>query len=354
LELLTPKTIIAGHSLENDFKALKILHPLIIDTSILFGVERIVDTSKKNHRKEKEEIDGKKMVEDEEENEKEEVKIGSPALIDVVSLILPKVETKVLITQYIQSKSDATNFNKEKELNGNRNKEEEEKIDGKNQEEEEEDGEEKKGRWSLHNSVTDAQLTLLGAFHLINTVKSTNQQDIKEILPIIVPRAVPRSSITKNPKSSTSSYQANNHKSLLIHRIPPHVTSEDIQTMFEVSTHVIPTTVQDVQFKPNINNQKQAGKCVVEFRSSDHATLAFESFLTELRHDQQSFPQKRVYFKDGGGYIVVRRMVRDLAHKNAKNGGEGGGGVGGDGGKRKSNQQDQPTTSEGRNLFKEN
>lgn len=36
LELLTPKTILVGHSLESDLKSLRLTHPLIIDTSLLF------------------------------------------------------------------------------------------------------------------------------------------------------------------------------------------------------------------------------------------------------------------------------------------------------------------------------
>jgi RNA exonuclease 1 len=36
LGLLTPKTIIVGHSLESDFNALKITHPFVVDTSLLY------------------------------------------------------------------------------------------------------------------------------------------------------------------------------------------------------------------------------------------------------------------------------------------------------------------------------
>ena len=36
LNLLTPETILVGHSLESDLKALQLTHPLIVDTSILF------------------------------------------------------------------------------------------------------------------------------------------------------------------------------------------------------------------------------------------------------------------------------------------------------------------------------
>ncbi|PNP59515.1 hypothetical protein THARTR1_01005 [Trichoderma harzianum] len=36
LELLTPRTILVGHSLESDTKALRIAHPFIVDTSIIF------------------------------------------------------------------------------------------------------------------------------------------------------------------------------------------------------------------------------------------------------------------------------------------------------------------------------
>jgi RNA exonuclease len=36
LDLLTPKTIIVGHSLESDFNALKITHPFVLDTSLLY------------------------------------------------------------------------------------------------------------------------------------------------------------------------------------------------------------------------------------------------------------------------------------------------------------------------------
>lgn len=36
LEILTPKTILVGHSLDSDFNALKITHPFIVDTSLLY------------------------------------------------------------------------------------------------------------------------------------------------------------------------------------------------------------------------------------------------------------------------------------------------------------------------------
>ena len=36
LEILTPKTILIGHSLESDLKSLKLTHPFIVDTSLLF------------------------------------------------------------------------------------------------------------------------------------------------------------------------------------------------------------------------------------------------------------------------------------------------------------------------------
>ncbi|KAL8931249.1 MAG: hypothetical protein Q9211_007112, partial [Gyalolechia sp. 1 TL-2023] len=36
LQLLTPRTILVGHSLESDLKALKLTHPFIVDTSILY------------------------------------------------------------------------------------------------------------------------------------------------------------------------------------------------------------------------------------------------------------------------------------------------------------------------------
>ncbi|KAL2255244.1 hypothetical protein VTK26DRAFT_3760 [Humicola hyalothermophila] len=36
LDLLTPRTILLGHSLESDLKALRLAHPFIVDTSILF------------------------------------------------------------------------------------------------------------------------------------------------------------------------------------------------------------------------------------------------------------------------------------------------------------------------------
>jgi RNA exonuclease 1 len=35
-DLMTPHTILLGHSLENDLLALKLRHPLIIDTSVLY------------------------------------------------------------------------------------------------------------------------------------------------------------------------------------------------------------------------------------------------------------------------------------------------------------------------------
>lgn len=36
LDILTPQTILVGHSLDSDFKALKMTHPCIVDTSILY------------------------------------------------------------------------------------------------------------------------------------------------------------------------------------------------------------------------------------------------------------------------------------------------------------------------------
>ncbi len=36
LELLTPRTVLVGHSLNSDLTALKLTHPFIIDTAIIY------------------------------------------------------------------------------------------------------------------------------------------------------------------------------------------------------------------------------------------------------------------------------------------------------------------------------
>lgn len=36
LSMFNSKTILVGHSLESDFKALKLIHDMVVDTSILF------------------------------------------------------------------------------------------------------------------------------------------------------------------------------------------------------------------------------------------------------------------------------------------------------------------------------
>ena len=38
--LLPPNAILAGHSLENDLRALKLFHPYVIDTSLCFNMDR--------------------------------------------------------------------------------------------------------------------------------------------------------------------------------------------------------------------------------------------------------------------------------------------------------------------------
>jgi hypothetical protein len=94
---------------------------------------------------------------------------------------------------------------------------------------------------------------------------------------------------------------------LMIHRIPADCNEETLHHLLVSQTSVVPKGVETIFRGSEVDAKAATGKCNVDFVSSGHADLAFETIPGPLRPDKSNKPQKRLYLK-GGGYICVRKL----------------------------------------------
>mmetsp|Transcript_6312 Transcript_6312/g.9569 ORF Transcript_6312/g.9569 Transcript_6312/m.9569 type:complete len:572 (-) Transcript_6312:104-1819(-) len=89
---------------------------------------------------------------------------------------------------------------------------------------------------------------------------------------------------------------------LFVHRIPKQCAEEHLSLMFLKHTSVEPTEVEPIEFTNNL------GKTHIIFRSSKHASLAFDSLESKAEEEKSGRLQKKVYLRNGD-YIRVRKMA---------------------------------------------
>jgi len=94
----------------------------------------------------------------------------------------------------------------------------------------------------------------------------------------------------------------NRSHQLLIHRIPKACKKEHFIPMFLDHTFIQPTEVEDIDWK------NDSGKTHVTFKSTKHATLAFDTLAGKPEEDKSHRLQKKIYLKNGG-YVRVRMMA---------------------------------------------
>jgi RNA exonuclease 1 len=89
---------------------------------------------------------------------------------------------------------------------------------------------------------------------------------------------------------------------LFIHRIPKHCKPEHLSLMFLKHASVEPSDVEPIEFANGL------GKTHVVFRSSKHASLAFDTLDSKIEEEKSGRLQKKVYLRNGD-YIRVRKMA---------------------------------------------
>jgi len=89
---------------------------------------------------------------------------------------------------------------------------------------------------------------------------------------------------------------------LMVHRLPLGTQSNHVAEMFLSFTHITPKNVPDIEF----SGGKQ-GKCLVEFKTAEHAELAYNCLVGKEGEDKTGKKQKRLGMKNGG-YVCVRKM----------------------------------------------
>ena len=93
------------------------------------------------------------------------------------------------------------------------------------------------------------------------------------------------------------------HK-LFVHRIPKVCKPEHLSNMFQKSTNIEPSEVEEIVFSGD------TGKTYVIFKSAQHADLAFDSLNGKADEDKSGKLQKKVYLRNGD-YVRVRKMVHE-------------------------------------------
>lgn len=92
---------------------------------------------------------------------------------------------------------------------------------------------------------------------------------------------------------------------LFVHHIPPNATTElGIAKMFLSTTNIHPIAVEEIDYS------KRFGWTYVDFRSQEHADLAFESLNGRATVDNAERLQKRVVITKTGDYVHVRKNTR--------------------------------------------
>ena len=149
----------------------------------------------------------------------------------------------------------------------------------------------KKEMPQTHDSVNDARIALLCLETYL--AKKGNVSPIER-------------SLSRNAIAATQ---------LFVHRIPKMCQPSHLNNMFLTHTSVQPTEVDEIEFKTD------TGRTHVTFRSSRHATLAFDTLEGKEEADASGRMQKKVYLKNGG-YVRVRMMVRPRTVQRESTGGK--------------------------------
>jgi len=103
--------------------------------------------------------------------------------------------------------------------------------------------------------------------------------------------------------------QSNAHQ-LFIHRIPKICNEEHLISMFLKHSFIQPVDVDEIQFS------EKTGKTHVNFKSSRHANLAFDTIDGNAEEEKSGRLQKKVFLRNGN-YIRVRKMLHAKRPKNA-------------------------------------
>eukprot|EP00536_Pseudo-nitzschia_multiseries_P001181 jgi/Psemu1/63027/estExt_Genemark1.C_140174 len=146
----------------------------------------------------------------------------------------------------------------------------------------------KKDMPETHDSVNDARKALECVLEWVK-----NDGKVEEI-----------ERTSKNPR-------ANGHQ-LFIHRIPKVCNEEHLSSMFLKHTTIEPIEVEDIEFNGS------SGKTHVNFKSTRHANLAFETLDGAAEEEKSGRLQKKVYLRNGD-YIRVRKMVHAKRPTGIKN-----------------------------------
>ena len=88
---------------------------------------------------------------------------------------------------------------------------------------------------------------------------------------------------------------------LLVHHLPIDTLPEHISEMFLEYASIRPKSVKKISFVGLL------GKCYMDFMTSRHAEMAYDSLVGEERPDSFGNVQKTVVLK-GGGTICLRKM----------------------------------------------
>jgi len=137
----------------------------------------------------------------------------------------------------------------------------------------------KKDMPQTHDSVNDSIKALECVLHW---VKSDGKVDLVERSP-------------KYPNQKQG-------QQLFVHRIPKVCKAEHLSNMFLKHTSIQPTEVEEIQFSGN------TGKTHVNFKSTRHANLVFETLDGNPEEEKSGRLQKKVYLRNGD-YVRVRKMI---------------------------------------------
>jgi RNA exonuclease 1 len=99
----------------------------------------------------------------------------------------------------------------------------------------------------------------------------------------------------------TAKYNGNQ---LFLHRIPKQCKIHHLTSMFVKHTSIEPSMVDEIEFSG------ESGKTHATFRSTRHASLAFDSLEGTAELDKSGRPQKKVYLRNGD-YVRVRKMIHN-------------------------------------------
>mmetsp|Transcript_54858 Transcript_54858/g.66050 ORF Transcript_54858/g.66050 Transcript_54858/m.66050 type:complete len:265 (+) Transcript_54858:7-801(+) len=139
---------------------------------------------------------------------------------------------------------------------------------------------------SIHDSVNDARV----AMDCCIFYKDAEYE---------VPRVLktPRNKAPERRKKTTKS-----DKLLVVHRLPAGVLPEHLTEMLLSNTFVSPTNVADIVIAGNF------GKTTLEFHSSAHATLAFETLPGKALLDVGGYSSKKVLLRNES-YVRIRMNI---------------------------------------------